>query len=161
MLDYNVVSLFVFLSFSSKTKRRHPSFRHNSCFCSHFFKKDDVVLPFVLTHTAQPLHENIINIALSICIMRTVPPRLQFFPFFLHSYPGWFLSFSLQLPAGFHDSLAWFWSCRSRFFSASIQRRQQLLCLLSASYKMTWREQPHHHLMAGILSLTQMARMRC
>jgi len=93
MLDYNVVSLFVFLSFSSKTKRRHPSFRHNSCFCSHFFKKDDVVLPFVLTHTAQPLHENIINIALSICIMRTVPPRLQFFPFFCTAIPADFFPF--------------------------------------------------------------------
>ena len=34
-----------------------------------------------MTQTAQPLHENIINITPSICIVRTVPPHLQFFPF--------------------------------------------------------------------------------
>jgi hypothetical protein len=40
-------------------------------FCSHFY---DVVLPFVLTQTAQPLHEDIINITLSIVILGTTPP---------------------------------------------------------------------------------------
>jgi hypothetical protein len=35
------------------------------------------------------------------------------------------------------------------------------LCLLCASCNMTWREEPHHHLMDGILSLTQMVGMRC
>ena len=97
----------------------------------------------------------------SLIVLNNTPPRLKFFPFLCTILPFWFLSFSLQLPAGF----SWF-SClilelQMMFFLASIQRRQQLLCLFYATCKMIWREEPHHHLMAEILSLTQMAGMRC
>ena len=72
---------YLFLPFSSKTKRCHLSLRHNSCFAL-VFKHDDVVQPLVLTQTVQPRHGNIINIALFICILRTVPPcmQVQLFP---------------------------------------------------------------------------------
>lgn len=81
-----------FLLFGSRTKRRHPSFRHNSCF-SLILKQDDAVLPFVLTQTAQPLYKNIINTTLSICIVRIMPPRLQFFPFLYTTIPTDFFPF--------------------------------------------------------------------
>jgi len=90
------------------------------------------------------------SMVLFICVLNSTPPCLQFFPFLCTT-----------ILAGFHDSLARFWSYKSRFFPASIQRRQQLLCLLCANNKMTWKGGPHHHLMAEILSLTQMVGMVC
>jgi len=65
-----------------KTKRHHPSLRHNSCFAL-IFKQRRRRATLVLKQTAQPHHGNIINIALFIYILRTVPPRLQLQPFLL------------------------------------------------------------------------------
>jgi len=90
------------------------------------------------------------SMVLFIYVLNSTPPHLQFFLFSTQL----FTLVSMILSPDF-------WSCKSCFFSASIQRRQHLLCLLCASCKLTWREEPHHHLMAGILSLTQMVGMRC
>ena len=100
-------------------------------FCSHFY---DVVLPFILTQTTQPLDENIINITLSICIVRIVPPRLQFFPFSQHSYLGWFLPFICNFLFGFHVSLAWLESYRPCFFCLSSKE------IAGASWSQLWKE---------------------
>jgi hypothetical protein len=74
--------LYLFLPFGSKTKRHHPSLRHNSRFALVFKQRRRCATLF-LTQTAHPRHGNIINIALFICILRTVPPRLQLQPFLL------------------------------------------------------------------------------
>jgi len=103
------------------------------------------------------------SMVLFICVLNSTLSRLKLFPFlyttllvcnsFLFSAQLFRLVFMIPLPD--------FGAVDHVFFPASIQRRQQHLCLLCASSKMTWKGRPHHHLMAEILSLTQMAGMVC
>ena len=79
MLDYIAISLFFFCLSVQEKNDVIPLLDITHVLLS-FLNKTTPYYP-LFWHKPQPLHENIINIALSICIVRIVPPCLQFFPF--------------------------------------------------------------------------------
>jgi hypothetical protein len=74
---------------------------------------------------------------LFICVENSTPPRLQFFSFLCTT-----------IPAIFHYSLTRFLGCKSWFLCFS--PNETILCLMVPAVE-RHIEEPHHHLMAGIL----------
>ena len=105
-------------------------------FCSHFY---DAVLPFVLTQIAQPLHEDIINITLSIVILRTTPPPVWFLS--CTNLPDWALSFFFLYKFLLFSFIITpdFWSCRPHFYCLSSKETT------GASWSQLWKERKESH----------------
>ena len=100
-------------------------------FCSHFY---DVVLLFVLTQIAQPLHEDIINITLSIVILRTTPPPIWFLSCTNHL--GWVVFFfSLQIPIVFLYHHTWFLELQTMFLLPQLKGNSWCLMVLAMEGK--------------------------